>query len=174
MIKHIDNKKDSLESLFGNYSKLPIQHENEWEIISNFGPFCVCTNCARYVVQKVGGIVVGFGEGTNPTSHKEFVDGHDFALVEGRYLVDIWGKFFAGTSNNAVIDLENKIELKNKLTLYGEIKTWTVLDKPVKTMESRFDFGVEKWVYFDPKKHFHENVLKNLEIISVISHDFIR
>lgn len=174
MIKHIDNKKDSLESLFGNYSKLPIQHENEWEIISNFGPFCVCTNCARYVVKKVGGIIVGFAEGTNPTSHKEFVDGHDFALVEGRYLVDIWGKFFAGTSNNAVIDLENKIELKNKLTLYGEIKTWTVLDKPVKTMESRFDFGVEKWVYFDPKKHFHENVLKNLEIISVISHDFIR
>jgi hypothetical protein len=32
---------------------------------------------------------------------------------------------------------------------------------------------LEEWVYFDPKKHFHKNVLKNLEIISVISHGFI-
>lgn len=126
--KEYPMEKTFLEKLF--YHDLPgkLHREDGIDYLpEDHGPFYICTNSARYVVSLVGGLVVGFPEGENLSSHKEFVDGHDFALVRGRYLVDIWGHFYAGVLKHSVVDLLCPDHVRQILPFYGNMSAWKVL-----------------------------------------------
>ena len=93
----------------------------------------VCTNCAEQIIAKFGGEVFGWEEGTNPTSvvagptHGARLDdgqGHDFAIVDGRYLVDPWAVNVEGSSTRAAFDLLNPDDRLEVARLYGDPNTW--------------------------------------------------
>lgn len=52
-----------------------------------------CTDCARRIIELAGnGVMYGWMEGTNPTTIVAHDQGHDFVVVDDRYLVDAWAK----------------------------------------------------------------------------------
>lgn len=94
----------------------------------------VCTNCALRILQLAGGgEIYGWEEGTNPTSivagpsmgaQLDDGQGHDFAVVDGRYLVDAWAKNVEGSSDRAVFDLTDASDRAEVLRLFGDPRTW--------------------------------------------------
>lgn len=99
----------------------------------------VCTHCAHRLIELVGsGEVWGWEEGTNPTSvvagpsYPELGDdgqGHDFAVIEGRYLVDPWGRHVEGSSPRAAWDMADPADRAEVARLYGNQSAWVRLDR---------------------------------------------
>ena len=140
---------DELEGLFAPERVLGLWADEERAMLpGDYGAFSCCTNGARFVVDRVGGIVVGFSEGTNPTAHPEFLDGHDFAIVRGRYIVDLWAKAYPEVNKRVVLDLLNPGVLREDLPKYGDLSAWQVLRRAERPeISSRFvDPG--KWRRF--------------------------
>jgi len=82
-----------------------------------------CTECAERVVEKFGGVVVGFFHADNPTAQvAEAEDGHDFAIVDSRYLVDPWQSSVYG--DPAVYDLTEPSDVARVHVLYGDPSQW--------------------------------------------------
>lgn len=84
-----------------------------------------CTSCARMVVGMFGGEVWGYSTKRNPTAvlgQNEF--GHDFAIVAGHYLVDIWPGRDDKHMKNVVFDLEDKSDAEKVAYLYGDRSKW--------------------------------------------------
>lgn len=92
---------------------------------------CVCTNGARLICERAGrGRVYGYYDSDNPgTVCGEFAGGHDFALIEDRYIVDYWIKWVACLADRAVYDLQrDRVEI---VRLYGERSLWSLVSRPV-------------------------------------------
>lgn len=101
----------------------------------------VCTNLANHVVSRLkekhllagensvdSAIVVGFSCNDNPTSSfatEGFLYGHDFAIVNYRYLVDPWIKLVDGRSAHAVHDLADYRQASKAAVIYGNPSTWS-------------------------------------------------
>lgn len=84
-----------------------------------------CTTSARRVADAFGGRVVGFANDENPAA--EIVtneDGHDFALIAERYVVDYWAAFAAGVTERPILDLFNKSDAETISRLYGPRDAW--------------------------------------------------
>lgn len=91
--------------------------------------------CTNYAIQVVRGVyprparVVGFSNEDNPTSRvaREEIHpgGHDFAVVEGRYLVDPWVRLVACVSDQIVFDLQDPDDAKHVMDLYGPSDCWS-------------------------------------------------
>lgn len=91
----------------------------------NAGEAVVCSNSARFLQKIVGGKVLGFWAKDNPgTSMEELADGHDFLLVNGRYIVDYWVKKIEGVSDRAVLDLQRHADRKIARKMYGLKSKW--------------------------------------------------
>lgn len=94
----------------------------------------VCTNCAEQIINKLGrGHVYGWEEGTNPTSvvagptrgaRVDRGQGHDFAIIDDRYLVDPWAKNVEAQTERAAWDLHDPADRAEVLRLYGDPTTW--------------------------------------------------
>lgn len=120
-----------LENFFGDEKRMGVWDDGTMAFLpGDYGDFGICTNGAQFVVDTVGGIVVGFDEGRNPSAHKAFRDGHDFALVAGRFLVDLWAKAYPCVNKDAVIDLADPGQISEHLHKYGDVKTWEVVEEP--------------------------------------------
>lgn len=99
----------------------------------------VCTNCAERMIELAGnGEVWGWEEGTNPTSvvagptHGAMLDtgqGHDFAIIDDRFLVDAWAKNVEGSAPRAVFDLLDAGDRAEVARLYGDPLTWLKRDE---------------------------------------------
>jgi hypothetical protein len=92
-------------------------------------PAVMCGACAAYIVELEGaGKVVGFYDGTNPTAHAAGYagGGHDFALIDDRYIVDPWVKDTGLTSTRAVFDLRNPDDADEVAWLYGNPARWDI------------------------------------------------
>lgn len=94
---------------------------------------CVCTNCANRMIELAGnGVIYGWAEDTNVTSIVAADgQGHDFAYIDGRYLVDAWIKNVEDIficmdecQGRAVFDLEDVNDVALVLRLYGDPDTW--------------------------------------------------
>lgn len=69
-----------------------------------------CTNVARFVQELLKqGRVVGFQCEDNPVTSEVVGNcfGHDFLLVEERYVVDLWISLFVGDTEQMIFDLED-------------------------------------------------------------------
>lgn len=94
-----------------------------------------CTNCADFVVTRLGeGVVVGFSVDSSDCSkgNKDCRDktintagGHDFAVIGGRYIVDIWTSLYAGAHDKVVLDLLDPEDIEEAALTYGNPETWS-------------------------------------------------
>lgn len=106
--------------------------EFDGDVVSLFpdgGESVICTSWADDLVERLGGdrvTLVGYDALDNPDSAVSGVaDGHDFAIVDGRYIVDGWVKFVeCGLNASGVYDIEDDNDLPEIKRLYGDATTW--------------------------------------------------
>lgn len=94
-----------------------------------------CTNWARMVKAQYGDRVeIKYVlSKDSPALHAYGYEGHDFALLDGRYLIDAWAKLFPARPR-AVLDLLDPADQEEILTYYGDPKLWGDLDASTKTV----------------------------------------
>lgn len=93
---------------------------------------CVCcTGFARDVQWRLGADRVevrGFTSEHNPSSLiGRDCYGHDFAIVDGRFLVDPWALEVHGVGCGQVLDLEAPADAGEITRLYGDRSKWELL-----------------------------------------------
>jgi hypothetical protein len=110
--------KDSLTDFF-NHQKLPRMLTDS----------PMCTYHALFAANLLQGKVYGFKFNGGIISNK--VGGHDFALIDNRYIVDSW---LTGAEwiheikiNQFVFDLEDPHDQEMVAELYGDPKTWKLM-----------------------------------------------
>ncbi|EGR2217241.1 hypothetical protein NI385_27910 (plasmid) [Vibrio parahaemolyticus] len=91
-----------------------------------------CTNCALYVAEQYPGRseVYGFYCEDNPEcTHKEVTSafGHDFCVIDNRYIVDFWVSLYTGSEQQSVFDLEDKNDHAKIKQIYGNPERWSVM-----------------------------------------------
>lgn len=86
-----------------------------------------CTGYACEIQEKLGKervTVMGFDGESNPGSAiSEIADGHDFAVVDGRYIVDPWVTDVEDIGKGAY-DMTDPADAAEIRRLYGDPKTW--------------------------------------------------
>lgn len=94
-------------------------------------PWFQCTSWARMVAAAMPnrGRVMGFWIDDNPeaTEIAKYCEGHDFAVVDGRYIVDGWAKNVEQMTNKVVFDLQNPKDKATILGIYGNPSKWKPL-----------------------------------------------
>ncbi|MBI6726863.1 hypothetical protein YA0089_24945 [Pseudomonas viridiflava] len=91
-----------------------------------------CTHCAKFAVKLIGeGEVYGFMVKDNPVAHQGITDcfGHDFAVIQNRYIVDIWMSLYAGDEPQSVYDLRDKRDFAKITEIYGKPELWGMYSK---------------------------------------------
>lgn len=94
------------------------------------GSAICCTDYATHIFLKLPGRVqiVGFHNKDNPTSRcarEEFhCGGHDFAIVDGRFIVDPWPRLVPMVMEQAVFDLTDPLDVALALDVYGPRECW--------------------------------------------------
>lgn len=104
----------------------------DWRVVMPDGSSSVvCTNYAKHIKttltqRKVE--VVGFLCSDNQDctfTRMDLAEGHDFAIVDGRYLVDPWLRLVCGIDNVPMVyDLKEPKEAKQAAVMYGERSRW--------------------------------------------------
>lgn len=102
----------------------------ETALLPGGGSLGICTHGADYVIKTLGqGARYGFHVEDNPSVTDRTVinaGGHDFALIESRYIVDPW---YALTVNGqGVFDLESAVDRKKAQKIYGSTDSWKYFD----------------------------------------------
>lgn len=90
------------------------------------GSCLVCTDSAIKVAHQFGGKVFGYDCTQNASAviGKQFCAGHDFAIVENRFLVDYWAYRVTSLIADPVFDLLNSENLRAVQCLYGHPYNW--------------------------------------------------
>lgn len=86
-----------------------------------------CTNYARHIAAALPGRVklFGFYEQQNPTARTaQEAGGHDFAVVDERWIVDPWIRLVAGMSERIAFDLGESGDAAIIADLYGDRARW--------------------------------------------------
>jgi hypothetical protein len=96
----------------------------------------ICTTWADDIRERLGEqrvALFGYDGTENPdTPISKIADGHDFAIVDGRYIVDGWVKYVeVKLEAQGVYDIENDDDLSEIMRLYGEPATWEARDNEV-------------------------------------------
>lgn len=100
-----------------------------------------CTNYAHHIRNILGGIghqvaVVGFANEDNPTSRCAIEgfhpEGHDFAIVNDRYLIDPWVRLVASVEDQIFYDLNDPADAAKANDIYGQRHLWLPLDGDAK------------------------------------------
>lgn len=95
-----------------------------------------CTNSANWMSSMVHGETMGFLVEDNPTATDRSIDqagGHDFTVVDRRFVIDLWNAVFVGNGPEAgqrdpiVFDLECSVQAQRVEELYGSKENWRAL-----------------------------------------------
>lgn len=93
-------------------------------------PFTICTTGARWLKKHFfpNAVVTGYSIDDNPTAKiGEDIYGHDFLIVDGKYLVDFWYRFVTRQERTAPIVLDLKKDKKLIEKYYGDSSKWETL-----------------------------------------------
>ncbi len=95
-------------------------------IVKERGLFSLCGNGADFVAEKYGGEVVGFFTEDNPVESREIMEaeGHDFALIANRFVVDPWIVFFVQEDSRILLDLRDPEDRQEITRRYGHASAW--------------------------------------------------
>lgn len=105
------------------------EEAEEWQFRD--GSACgICTSSAMLVARRFGGVVLGYHSIDNPKASigEPDYDGHDFALVNGRWLVDYWAWHVAGLVTTPIFDLANENDRSIAARLYGPHANWSEVE----------------------------------------------
>lgn len=128
--KHGDEiVKDRLEAQYGDEGNFNVREGNgqECAVFPDGTAWAFCTNWAHYVRRIEGdrAEIYGFFGEDNPTAGvNDTADGHDFALVDGRYLVDGWVRHVECLADRTVFDLEDETDRAFVEKFYGDRSKW--------------------------------------------------
>lgn len=92
-----------------------------------------CTNYAAQIFKAMPGRVriFGFANEDNPTSRVAREElhpgGHDFAVVDDRYIVDPWIRLVLGEEGPIVFDMTDEVEGAIALDTYGPRSCWRAM-----------------------------------------------
>lgn len=92
-----------------------------------------CTDYARQICRAMPNraVIFGFYNKDNPTSRvaREEIHpgGHDFAVVDDRYIVDPWIRLVADESDQIVFDMHDVADARAALDNYGPRACWVTL-----------------------------------------------
>ena len=76
---------------------------------------------------------MGFDVEDNPTSSAaQDVGGHDFAVIDNRYIVDPWISVYSGEEDQIVFDLQNPSDHAKIEHIFGDRSKWGKFDKITK------------------------------------------
>lgn len=120
--------------------------DDEQAVIPGYGPAFICTNYAHFIQDKEKAIIVGFHAEDNPDSEiSDIADGHDFAIVGGRFIVDPWIVNTENLSKKAVFDLEDPKDKADIKRFYGDRTKWKLINgKFVENNKAAIDkYGIE-------------------------------
>jgi len=117
-----------LERFYGGPGSFPEHHDGECTVFADGWAVVICTNWAR-AVRRIEGPerceLFGFLSDEVPESAiARQCGGHDFAVVDGRFLVDGWAKEIDRCAKVAVFDLEDEATAAEVLRLYGPRAKW--------------------------------------------------
>lgn len=108
-----------VEKLPGMQSRLP-----------DGGSGVCCTDYAAYIFKTLPGRVQiwGFANEDNPSALISIEEwhpgGHDFAVVDERFIVDPWPRLVPCTMEDMVFDLADEDDAKRALEIYGPKTAW--------------------------------------------------
>lgn len=92
-------------------------------------PFIICTNIARFLKENFfpQAEIKGYSIYDNPEAEiGQDCDGHDFIVIDGRYILEFWYKHVECVEDCPVlIDIQEQPELVKKY--YGDPATWVTL-----------------------------------------------
>jgi hypothetical protein len=97
------------------------------ETEENGNPFTICTNGARWIKEQFfpNAKVVGYQHDKNPTAEIGlWTCGHDFLVIEGRYILDLWYRYITGDGDRAPILLDIHTQPALVKRYYGDINKW--------------------------------------------------
>lgn len=101
------------------------EEEGEWRFQSG-GSCGVCTDSAQKIADAFGGKVVGYLSESNPLAliGNTYCEGHDFALIMNRFIVDYWAFKVIKVIERPVLDLSIEADHSQARLLYGDDKKW--------------------------------------------------
>lgn len=99
-------------------------------LLPDGGSAVCCTDYASWIYKRLPGRVkiYGFSNDKNPTSRiaREVIHpgGHDFAIVDDRFIVDPWPRLVAGAFRQMVFDLTDPADAAIVADVYGPRECW--------------------------------------------------
>jgi len=125
-----DGKSYTLEEgsrFFQDHSKASFSLTS---VFQNGDSATCCTNYAIHIRSKLGEDVkiYGFRNEDNPTARivteKMHPGGHDFAILNDRFLIDPWVKLVASKSNRVAFDIQDESDSVYINQSYGPKNNW--------------------------------------------------
>lgn len=135
----IEGSPDSLSlAEFREYTKQHPDFEENGDyrvLLPDGSSSVICTSYAQHIKTTLTSRnveIVGFFCSENPDcafSRMDLAEGHDFALVDGRYLVDPWLRLVCGYDNLPMVyDLLDPKEANDAAGMYGARARWTSVE----------------------------------------------
>lgn len=105
------------------------EEDEEW-LFTDGSAAVLCTSSALLVAKQFSGVVLGYKSTDNPTATIGLpdLDGHDFALIGNRWLIDYWAWRVTRTIASPILDLQEHEELSIAHQLYGPECQWSLVD----------------------------------------------
>lgn len=121
-----------LEAFYGDEEHFCItQEDGSCATFPDGTAWAICSNWACYVRRLEGpdAVIFGFAGEDNPTSEiSRLADGHDFAVLDGRWIIDPWVKHVEALSDRCVFDLSDPADAPLITRIYGDQAAWTEND----------------------------------------------
>lgn len=124
-----------LGSRYGSDEALGVEYDEEdgASLLPNGRRAASCFECADYIRSlEPNTAIYGFWSRENTGwAGAILVDGHDFAVVDGRYIVDPWIVETERLSDRAVFDLQDPADQAEVRRIYGDRKSWRLVESAV-------------------------------------------
>jgi hypothetical protein len=161
---HYEDEEDLTPDEIAELDAEDPERERGPSIITDCGPWFSCDSWAEYVVQQLPGRAKAYGfwcEENPGTELEKYCDGHTFAIVDDRYIVDGWIKNVEGILPRAVFDLNDPADAKIVQKYYGPRTKWKPINKTLEESVERFNTGRrEVLVHVNPPASALKNIVE--------------
>ena len=115
-----------VESLIGEESY--DEEEGVWKFTDD-SHCSVCVSSAARIAREFDGAVMGYWSKANPaaTVGGRLCEGHDFAFIADRWIIDYWAFRIAMVIQKPVLDLDSEQDRKLAQRLFGDRNAWEAL-----------------------------------------------
>lgn len=121
--RELDLLAKKVEAALKEHEKRP-DHGDQPFICHGIGVVGRCTDTAIYLADKLGGVVYGYTTEDNPEAQVGADEGgHDFAMVDDRWLVDFWAKDTYQLPD--LYDITKAADKRLVRKRYGDVLKWT-------------------------------------------------